>query len=88
MVQLPMTELRNTFGTRLQENISMANYTTARVGGNSPALVSIHTLEGLVEAAQLLWGLSVPFLVLGSGSNILVSDQGSILSSCTIGRIT
>jgi UDP-N-acetylmuramate dehydrogenase len=27
-------------------------------------------------AAQLLWQKSVPFLVLGSGSNILVSDEG------------
>lgn len=76
MTQIPMDELRNIFGTRLQENISMANYTTARVGGSVPALVSIHTLEELADAAKALWALPAPFLVLGSGSNILVSDRG------------
>ncbi len=76
MTQIPMNELRNAFGTSLQENISMANYTTARVGGKVPALISIHTLEDLAAAAQTLWDLSVNFLVLGSGSNILVSDSG------------
>jgi len=76
MAQLPMDELRQAFGPSLHENVTMANYTTARVGGPVPALVSIHTLEDLVMAAKTLWRHSVPFLVLGSGSNILVSDQG------------
>lgn len=76
MAQIPLNELKDVFGTKLQENISMSNYTTARVGGKVPALVSIHTLEDLTHAAQVLWGLSIPFLLLGSGSNILVSDRG------------
>lgn len=29
----PLTQLRNAFGDRLQENMLMANYTTAHVGG-------------------------------------------------------
>lgn len=71
-----MDDLRAAFGTRLHENVSMANYTTARVGGPVPALISINTLEDLSFTAQTLWGLSVPFIILGSGSNILVSDKG------------
>lgn len=54
----------------------MAQYTTARVGGRVPALISVHTVEELADAAQSLWSLSAPFTVLGSGSNILVSDHG------------
>lgn len=76
MARIPMEELRQAFGPSLHENVTMANYTTARVGGPVPALVSIHTLEDLIKAAKSLWRHSVPFLVLGSGSNILVSDQG------------
>ena len=76
MMQIPMETLRETFGPRLQENVSMANYTTARAGGTVAALVSIHTLDDLIEAVQTLWGLSVPFRILGSGSNILFSDNG------------
>jgi UDP-N-acetylmuramate dehydrogenase len=75
MMQIPMEKLRALFGSRLQENVSIANYTTAHVGGRVSALISIHTLDDLIEAAQTLWELSVPFRILGSGSNILVSDK-------------
>jgi len=71
-----MDDLRAAFGAKLHENVSMANYTTARVGGAAPALISIHTLEELTDTVQTLWHLSVPFIILGSGSNILVSDKG------------
>ena len=71
-----MDELREVFGTKLHENVSMANYTTARVGGLVPALISVHTLDELSLTSQTLWRLSLPFIILGSGSNILVSDKG------------
>ena len=71
-----LEDLRAAFGAKLHENISMANYTTARVGGPATALISIHTLEELSQSVQTLWDLSVPFYILGSGSNILVSDKG------------
>ena len=76
MTELPMQKLRDHFGPRLQENVKLANYTTARVGGPAPGLLSIHTLDMLIETAQALWEMSVPFIILGSGSNILVCDQG------------
>ena len=76
MAPIAIDKLREIFGTGLHENVSMANYTTARVGGAVPALVSTNTVEDLIEAAKALWAFGVPFIVLGSGSNILVSDEG------------
>jgi UDP-N-acetylmuramate dehydrogenase len=76
MKQMPLKELKEAFGNRLQENVSMANYTTARVGGIVPALIPIQDLEELSKAAKILWHFNVPFIILGSGSNILVSDKG------------
>lgn len=76
MAPIAIDKLREIFGTGLHENVSMANYTTARVGGAVPALVSINTVEDLIEAAKALWAFGMPFIVLGSGSNILVSDEG------------
>lgn len=76
MIEIPMDSLRELFGSKLQENVSMADYTTARVGGDVPALISIHTLDDLKQAATTLWDLSVPFILLGSGANILISDRG------------
>ena len=68
--------LRAQFGPALQENVSMANYTTARVGGQASAMLVANSAADLTRFARGLWALEVPFYVLGSGSNVLVSDQG------------
>lgn len=73
---VPLQALRNVFGDSLQENVMMANYTTARVGGIAAALLVVHSAEELVHAQNQLWQLDVPYRVLGGGSNILVSDRG------------
>ena len=74
--RIPIEELNQRFGAKMHENIKMANFTTARVGGRVPALLSLNTLEDLIAASQTLWQDDVPFIILGSGSNILVSDKG------------
>ncbi|GAP14273.1 UDP-N-acetylmuramate dehydrogenase [Longilinea arvoryzae] len=71
-----LSELRTLFGDRLQENVSMANYTTARVGGIAQAMLIAQTSQELELAAQRLWEHGIPFYMIGSGSNVLVSDQG------------
>ncbi|BAJ64368.1 UDP-N-acetylmuramate dehydrogenase [Anaerolinea thermophila] len=73
---LPMNRLREAFGDALQENVPLAAYTTARVGGPADAFLPVHDLAQLERAVRLLWDLNVPYLILGSGSNLLVSDAG------------
>ena len=68
--------LRQYFGSRLQENIRMAGITTARVGGNAPCVVVCSSAAELAADVQYLWQNDIPLQVLGSGSNLLVSDQG------------
>jgi UDP-N-acetylmuramate dehydrogenase len=68
--------LRNHFGSRLQENIKLANHTTSRVGGVVPFFVVSNTADCLAEDVEFLWSNNISLFVLGSGSNILVSDQG------------
>ena len=76
MTSIPINDLIEIFGSKLHENVAMANFTTAQVGGPVPALISIQSLDDLVKAAKFLWDRDLPFIVLGSGSNILVSDKG------------
>ncbi len=76
MISIPINDLSEVFGSKLHENVVMANFTTAQVGGPVPALISIQSLDDLIKASNLLWERSIPFIVLGSGSNILVSDKG------------
>ena len=75
-MNIPMRKLQALFGARLQENVRMADYTTSRVGGPAFGLVSVNTIAELRDAANALWSLDVPFKLIGSGSNILVSDSG------------
>lgn len=68
--------LRAVFGDRLQENVLLSGYTSARIGGPAEALLFVRSADELAEAAEVLWGLEVPFVLLGAGSNVLVSDRG------------
>lgn len=73
---LPLKKLRDLFGRRLQENVTLANYTTAHVGGAADALVIAQDLHELESAARILWDHEIPFHILGAGSNVLVNDHG------------
>ncbi len=73
---LPLDALHAAFGKRLQVNASLASYTTSRAGGTAAALVTAGSAQELEQAARRLWELDVPFILLGYGSNVLVSDAG------------
>ncbi|MGD2156177.1 MAG: UDP-N-acetylmuramate dehydrogenase [Anaerolineales bacterium] len=64
------------FGEKLRMNVPLAPFTAARVGGPADALLEVTTVEELEETATYLWDLEVPFIILGGGSNVLVSDNG------------
>lgn len=75
-MSLPLSDLRRCFGERLQENVILAPYTSARIGGPADALLIANSADELAQAAVCLWQRDVPFILLGGGSNVLVSDQG------------
>ena len=68
--------LRNTFGTHVQENVSLKRYTAARIGGKADILISVETSAELAQVTRYCWEHDIPFIILGSGSNILVSEAG------------
>jgi UDP-N-acetylmuramate dehydrogenase len=68
--------LSQAFGERLQRNVPMARHTAARVGGPADGLLEARSVEELVEATRILWRIETPFVILGGGSNVLVSDAG------------
>ncbi len=68
--------LRNTFGEHLQVDVSLKRYTAARIGGKADVMITVETSNELVEVTKSLWELAIPFTILGSGSNVLVSDAG------------
>jgi UDP-N-acetylmuramate dehydrogenase len=69
-------QFRELFGEQLQVNVSLARYTSARVGGPAELFLAVHSAEELQRALELAYHLNMPYFLLGGGSNILVADQG------------
>lgn len=58
----------------MQENIQLKDYTTMRIGGPARYMATANTKEDLVNLVQQAG--DTPILVLGQGSNVIVSDAG------------
>ena len=71
-----ISDLRSSFGDRLQENVPLSGYTAARIGGPADVLVFARSANELALTAEQLWKMDVPILLLGGGTNVLVSDKG------------
>lgn len=73
-----VTELCRALGDKAQPHADLGQLTTYRVGGKARVLVRAESLGDLEMLAQVLQGTSdLPeFLVVGRGSNMLVSDDG------------
>jgi UDP-N-acetylmuramate dehydrogenase len=68
--------LQSFFSERLKTAEPMSRYSVIKVGGPADFLVSITSAEDLETAIRFLWEEKVPFILLGGGSNVLVSDAG------------
>lgn len=58
------------------EQISLAQFTTMRVGGSARYFVRVKNTEELFEAILFATDKKIPIFILGGGSNILVSENG------------
>ncbi len=58
------------------QNAALQDYTTFKLGGSCPALIECPDAEILAASASLLAAEDVGFIVIGQGSNLLVSDAG------------
>ncbi len=56
--------------------MKLAELTTLRVGGRAAELVSGSTADELVQLAMNTWAEGEPWLALGGGSNLVISDAG------------
>ena len=71
-----LAALGRSLGPRARHDHPLGALTTYRVGGTAALFVEPEDEDQLVEVARALRGLSVPVLVLGRGSNLLVADRG------------
>jgi UDP-N-acetylmuramate dehydrogenase len=72
----PIDELYAKFGDKVKENVPLAPYTSARIGGPADIFITADTAMELARIVKCLWKLEMAFTLLGGGSNVLVSDKG------------
>jgi UDP-N-acetylmuramate dehydrogenase len=69
--------LRASFGAdRVRSGVSLAPFTTFRVGGPAEWFVETRGSDEIVTALTIAHAMHVPVTLLGGGSNVLVSDAG------------
>ena len=72
----PIDHLYAKLGDKVKENVLLAPYTSARIGGPADIFVTADSAAELARIVKLLWKQEMPFTILGGGSNVLVSDKG------------
>ena len=68
--------LREAIGRRLAVDFPLAPLTSFRLGGPAALYVEAESGDDLAAVARAVRATGVPFVVIGKGSNILVSDRG------------
>ena len=63
-------------GDKVKENVSLAPYTSARIGGPADILLTTESADELARTIKLLRKQGIDYIILGGGSNVLVSDRG------------
>ncbi len=68
--------LQQQFSNKLQIEVALKNFSTARVGGMAKWFIKVKHVDELSEIIKFCWTHEISFYLLGSGSNVLFSDEG------------
>jgi UDP-N-acetylmuramate--alanine ligase len=63
-------------GKIIKKNVKLASYTTFKIGGSTDLFLETNKIDVIKKVGGLAAKLKIPIFILGSGSNILVSDNG------------
>ena len=74
------------FDGDIYPNESMARHTTYRIGGPARFYVRANSIGALTQLARVCEQEDVPWVVVGRGSNLLVSDEGFAGVVISLGR--
>lgn len=68
--------LTEIFESRVRFDAPLAPYTSWKIGGPADALLEIESTDELAQVMRFVFKRQLPWLPLGSGSNLLVGDGG------------
>ena len=61
---------------KIERKKVLANFTTFKIGGPADYFVKVKNEKDLIEVLEWAKNQSLPFFILGGGSNVLFSDEG------------
>ena len=70
------TEIQRRIGVKTVRDESLARFTTMRVGGPADLFVVAHNAFELRALVRFTRTRTIPFVILGRGSNLVISDAG------------
>lgn len=75
-VTLPDLREPAAFGVEVQRQVSLAPYTTMKVGGPAELFAGVSTVSALIRLVRWARTAQLPYYMLGGGSNVLIADAG------------
>ena len=75
------------FNAKAKRNVDLSQYTTYKVGGTAALHMTVTSIDDLYLVSAVLAEVELPILVIGRGSNLLVSDTGFQGLALTIGGL-
>ena len=69
-------ELATSLGCKAEWDVPMCDYTTFKIGGNARLMLTPSTDESLAEVIKACKAEGIKPMIIGNGSNMLVSDKG------------
>lgn len=80
-----------TLGVEIRQEVSLAPYTSMKVGGPAQYFATVSSTEQMIKVARWARAVEIPYYILGGGSNILVADEGMrglvIFNRCRLVRV-
>lgn len=73
---IPRPAMIAAFGPKLEFDKGLAQFASFKTGGPARYFFSAENVDDVVQAVKATKKLSLPYFILGGGSNLLVSDQG------------
>jgi len=70
------TDIARRVGVKAERDAPLARFTTMRVGGRADLLATAHNAFELRALVRFARAHDLPFLLLGRGSNVVISDRG------------
>jgi UDP-N-acetylmuramate dehydrogenase len=64
------------FNSRAKRNVDLSQFTTYKVGGTAALHMMVSSIDDLYLVSAVLAEVELPLLVIGRGSNLLISDSG------------